>query len=50
MEMSKFSGNAIYLEETITKTFQQAAHLEEPMTGQYHHAWDESTTLCGAEP
>jgi unsaturated rhamnogalacturonyl hydrolase len=42
VEMNKVSGDTAYLEEAITQTLQHAAHLEDSVTGLYHHAWDES--------
>jgi rhamnogalacturonyl hydrolase YesR len=42
MEMSKVSGDGAYLEEAITQTLKHAAHLQDPASGLYHHAWDES--------
>lgn len=42
VEMSKVSGNTAYLEEAITQTLKHASHLQDPVSGLYHHAWDES--------
>jgi unsaturated rhamnogalacturonyl hydrolase len=42
VEMSKVSGNTAYLEEAITQTLKHAVHLQDPLSGLYHHAWDES--------
>jgi len=42
LEMSKVSGNAAYAEEAYTQVIRHANHLQDPTTGLYHHAWDES--------
>ena len=42
VEMSKVSGNSLYLEEAIAQVVKHANHLQNPSTGLYHHAWDES--------
>lgn len=42
IEMSKVSGNSLYLEEAITQVVRHANHLQNPISGLYHHAWDES--------
>ena len=42
VKMSEISGDSAYLEEAITQTLQHAHHLQDPASGLYHHAWDES--------
>jgi rhamnogalacturonyl hydrolase YesR/Tol biopolymer transport system component len=41
-EMSRVSGNTAYLDEAVTQTLKHAGHLQDPASGLYHHAWDES--------
>ncbi len=38
IEMSKTSGNSLYLDEAITQTIQHADYLRDPGSGLYHHA------------
>jgi len=40
--MSRVTGDPLYLEEAITQTVRHAGHLQNPSTGLFHHAWDES--------
>ena len=42
VEMGKVSGESIYCEEAITQVIRHAGHLQDPDSGLYHHAWDES--------
>jgi unsaturated rhamnogalacturonyl hydrolase len=42
IKMSQVSGSDIYLEEAISQLIQHADHLQDPVSGLYHHAWDES--------
>jgi unsaturated rhamnogalacturonyl hydrolase len=42
IKMSQISGNDIYTDEAISQLIQHADHLQDPVSGLYHHAWDES--------
>jgi len=42
IKMSQISGSDIYLDEAISQLIQHADHLQDPVSGLYHHAWDES--------
>jgi len=42
MEMSRISGDDIYADEAISQVIKHAAHLQNPTSGLYYHAWDES--------
>jgi len=46
MEMSRISGDDIYADEAISQVIKHAAHLQDPTSGLYYHAWDES----GSDP
>lgn len=41
IEMWQSSGEARYLEEAVKQVQLHAAHLQDPATGLYHHAWSE---------
>ena len=41
VEMSRVRADSLYLEEAITQTIKHANHLQDPISGLYHHAWDE---------
>ena len=40
LKMSQVSGNDIYAEEAISQVIKHAAHLQNPTSGLYYHAWD----------
>ncbi len=42
LEMSQVSGSDVYADEAISQVIKHADHLQDPMSGLYHHAWDES--------
>jgi unsaturated rhamnogalacturonyl hydrolase len=42
VEMSQVVGDDAYVEEAITQVVKHAVHLQDPDSGLYHHAWDES--------
>jgi len=43
IEMSQVSGGSdIYADEAISQVIKHADHLQDPISGLYHHAWDES--------
>jgi unsaturated rhamnogalacturonyl hydrolase len=42
VEMSQVTGSDIYIEEAITQTVKHAEHLQDPDSGLYYHAWDET--------
>ena len=42
MEMSQVSGSDLYAGEAISQVLRHAEHLQDPASGLYHHAWDES--------
>jgi len=44
VKMSQVSGSEDYAEEAIFQVIQHADHLQNPASGLYHHAWDESGT------
>jgi unsaturated rhamnogalacturonyl hydrolase len=46
IKMSQVSGGDIYADEAISQTIKHAAHLQNPTSGVYYHAWDES----GSDP
>jgi unsaturated rhamnogalacturonyl hydrolase len=41
-KMSQISGNDVYIEEAITQTIKHAEYLQDPDSGLYYHAWDET--------
>jgi len=41
LEMSQVSGDDIYADEAISQAIKHAAHLQNPASGLYYHAWDE---------
>jgi unsaturated rhamnogalacturonyl hydrolase len=41
MEMSQVSRSDIYADEAISQVIKHAAHLQNPTSGLYYHAWDE---------
>lgn len=48
IEMWQYSGDARYLDEAVNQVQRHAAHLQDPATGLYHHAWSEpANTLSG---
>jgi len=46
IKMSQVSGDDIYADEAISQAIKHAAHLQNPTSGLYYHAWDES----GSDP
>ncbi len=42
LEMSQVSGSDVYADEAISQVIKHAAHLQNPTSGLYYHAWDES--------
>lgn len=38
----QISGSEIYIEEVIAQTLKHAEHLQDPDSGLYYHAWDET--------
>ncbi len=42
IKMSQVFGGDVYADEAISQLIQHAAHLQDPGSGLYHHAWDES--------
>lgn len=42
LEMWEYTGEARYLEEAVLQVQVHATHLQDPITGLYHHAWEEA--------
>jgi len=42
LEMSQVSGSDVYADEAISQVIKHADRLQDPVSGLYHHAWDES--------
>jgi unsaturated rhamnogalacturonyl hydrolase len=49
-KMSQVSGESLYLEEAISQTVRHAEHLQDPDTGLYRHAWDETGSNPAGQP
>jgi unsaturated rhamnogalacturonyl hydrolase len=48
VEMSRVSGNNNFIDEAVTQVIKHAEHLQDPVAGLYHHAWDASgSSLAG---
>jgi unsaturated rhamnogalacturonyl hydrolase len=43
LEMWAYTGEAQYLDEAVAQVQGHAAHLQDPATSLYHHAWTEAT-------
>lgn len=43
LEMFQYTGEARYLDEAVMQVQVHAARLQDPVTGLYHHAWEEAT-------
>ena len=42
VELSQVTGVPTYLEEAIAQVVRHASYLQDPVSGLYYHAWDES--------
>ncbi len=42
LEMSQVTGEDVYQQRALDQLFKHAAHLQDPESGLYRHAWDES--------